>query len=123
MVGPSNAQLGERLASLEAKLDAQQSTLAALTRQDEEASRGRSRIYEGIEQIRLTLVTVNHRLDGLEATDRSISPTITEIRQLRERAVGAGTLGRWLWALGATLIGVAGWLAAAWTWMTGRPPP
>lgn len=123
MASASLAAVAERLASLEAKVDAMQVTQATLSRQDEEAARSRARIYEGIEAIKLTLVTVNHRLDVLDAADRAMQPSLAELRNLRERAAGAGTLGVWLWRFGGLLISFAAGIAAAWTAMTGRPPP
>lgn len=46
-----------------------------------------------------------------------------QVKTLRTKAEGAGTTGRWLLRVGITLVSFAGWLAAAYTQMTGRPPP
>lgn len=46
-----------------------------------------------------------------------------EVKTLRTKAQGAGTLGRWLLKAGGWLLSAAGGFAAAWTMLTGRPPP
>lgn len=46
-----------------------------------------------------------------------------KIKIMKERAIGAGTLGRWLLAAGSGVLGAAGGAAAVYTWLTGRPPP
>lgn len=46
-----------------------------------------------------------------------------EITTLRTKAQGAGTLGYWLLRFGGVVLGAAGGFAAAYTWLTGRPPP
>lgn len=45
-----------------------------------------------------------------------------EVKTLRTKAEGAGTLGRWLIRLGIGIVTVAGWIIGAYTWLTGRPP-
>jgi hypothetical protein len=39
------------------------------------------------------------------------------------QASGAGTAGGWLLKIGIGVVASAGWLAAAYTYLTGRPPP
>lgn len=46
-----------------------------------------------------------------------------EVRTLRNKAQGAGTLGRWLMQLGIGLVGFVGWIVGLYTYLTGRPPP
>lgn len=46
-----------------------------------------------------------------------------EVKTLRSKAEGAGTLGRWLIRVGIGVVTVAGWIIGAYTWLTGRPPP
>lgn len=46
-----------------------------------------------------------------------------QIRTLRSKAEGAGTLGRWLIRIGIGVVTAAGWFIGAYTWLTGRPPP
>jgi hypothetical protein len=46
-----------------------------------------------------------------------------DVVQMRERVMGAGTLGRWIWRLGTIIVSAAAGAAAAYTSLTGRPPP
>lgn len=46
-----------------------------------------------------------------------------EVRTLRSKAQGAGTLGRWLMQIGIGLVGFVGWFVGVYTYLTGRPPP
>jgi hypothetical protein len=46
-----------------------------------------------------------------------------EVTTLRTKAEGAGTAGMWLLKLGGWVLSAAGGFAAAWTLLTGRPPP
>lgn len=46
-----------------------------------------------------------------------------QIKTLRSKAEGAGTLGYWLIRIGIGVMTLAGWLIGAYTWLTGRPPP
>lgn len=55
----------------------------------------------------------------VEATER----VTVEVTTLRTKAEGAGTLGRWLLKAGGWVLAAAGGWAAAWTMLTGRPPP
>ncbi len=46
-----------------------------------------------------------------------------EVKTLRSKAEGAGTLGRWLIRIGIGVVTCAGWIIGAYTYMTGKPPP
>lgn len=46
-----------------------------------------------------------------------------EVKTLRTKAEGAGTVGRWLLRVGIGVVGFAGWAVGVYTWLTGRPPP
>lgn len=60
--------------------------------------------------------SIRHKVDGMEKVT-------VEVTTLRTKAQGAGTLGRWLLIAGGWLLSAAGGFAAAWTFVTGRPPP
>lgn len=46
-----------------------------------------------------------------------------DVTMMRTKAKGAGTLGRWLLTLGGWVISAAVSITAAWTYLTGKPPP
>lgn len=67
-------------------------------------------------QLEADMTAVKAKTDKLEsATD--------EVVVMRERALGAGTLGRWLLRIGGILLGAASGAAGVYYSMTGRPPP
>lgn len=73
----------------------------------------------------IALRTAHLETDVLAIKNRTADmQTITDdVVKLRERAIGAGTLGRWLLVAGGWIVGAASGAAAAYTWLTGRPPP
>jgi hypothetical protein len=115
--------MAERQVRLEEQLKAVVASLATLTQQGHEAAESRKRGYEAAEATRLEIVTIKHRLDGLERSLDAIRPTTVELERVRERVLFAGALGRWLWGLGKALISAAAGAAAYWYAMTGRSPP
>lgn len=62
------------------------------------------------------MLAVKNKVEGVEKVT-------VEVTSLRTKAEGAGTLGRWLLRAGGWLLSAAGGFAAAWTMLTGRPPP
>lgn len=62
------------------------------------------------------LMSVKKRVEDNESVT-------VEVRTLRNKAQGAGTLGRWLIRVGIGLVGFVGWAIGIWTYLTGRPPP
>ena len=67
-------------------------------------------------QVALLAGTINRKVETVEKiTD--------DVKTIRDQAAGAGTAGRWLIKVGVGVVATAGWLAAAYTHLTGRPPP
>lgn len=60
--------------------------------------------------------SLKNKVEGMEKVT-------VEVTTLRTKAEGAGTAGRWLIRLGIAILGFAGWVVGAYTWLTGRPPP
>lgn len=46
-----------------------------------------------------------------------------QVKTLRTKAEGAGTVGRWLLRAGIAIVSFAGWAVGIYTYWTGRPPP
>ena len=104
----------------ESKLDG----IASDMRESEDkADMSRANVHRRLDEVVLRtghleadMSTVKHKVEGME--------TVTDdIKIMRERARGAGTLGVWLWRIGGGILSAAGGFAAAYTWLTGRPPP
>lgn len=62
------------------------------------------------------VATLKNKVDGMEEVT-------VQVRTLRNKAQGAGMMGRWLLSAGGWILGAAGWLYGAYLWFTGRPPP
>jgi chromosome segregation ATPase len=78
-------------------------------------------LYQEQNELRNNMVEVRHRLGHLQEGLEAIKPTAAEYVKLRERVLG--TLGQWAWRAGGVVLAGAGWLAALYTYLTGRPPP
>lgn len=66
--------------------------------------------------IETDMLALKNKVEGMEKVT-------VEVTTLRTKAAGAGSAGRWLLRIGIALVSFAGWVAAAYTQMTGRPPP
>ncbi|MDH6265558.1 hypothetical protein M2360_000948 [Rhizobium sp. SG_E_25_P2] len=91
------------------------------------ASESRRRIYDRLEQQGSTLITVSHRMEGLEKAVAADSVTLSDFRETRAKAAAAGWVGGWLWRTGKYVLGAAAALyamrqdvAAWWHWFIGR---
>lgn len=94
-----------------------------LTDQGKEAAESPRRVYQAQEELRLEIVGIKNRLDGLEKSVEAIKPTSVEYQQVRDRVIFAGKLGGALWGVGKVILAAAAGAAAHWYSMTGRPPP
>ncbi|TJW52865.1 MAG: hypothetical protein E5X65_18230 [Mesorhizobium sp.] len=110
------ARLDERLKSIERML-------VDVVAGQKEAINGRRRGYEAQERTEREMIGINHRLTSVEKSVEAIRPTTVELERVRDRVVFAGSLGKFLWAIGKGLISAAAGAAAAYYAMTGRPPP
>lgn len=119
----SRGTMGERIAVVETKLETIISQLGEIARDLATASESRKKVYEAQESVGRQIMTLDHRIQTLEREVAAFAPTSANVERLRERAIGAGTLGRWLILLGGWLVGAAAGLMQAYTWLTGRPPP
>jgi len=67
-------------------------------------------------QVALLAGTISRKVESVEKiTD--------DVKTIHDQAAGAGTAGRWLIKIGIGVVATAGWLAAAYTHLTGTPPP
>src|SRR5690554_5037484 len=80
--------------------------------------------------VREELANIVLRQTHLEADVSSLKHKVeaheqvtVEIKTLRTKAEGAGTVGRWLIRFGIGIVTLAGWIVGGYTWLTGRPPP
>jgi chromosome segregation ATPase len=88
--------------------------LKTITEDMREARAARKAQYEQSERQNTTLTKIEHRLEKVETWITASDPTIAEYRTFRAQAQGAGTLGKWVWALAMASIGAVATLVATW---------
>lgn len=91
-----------------------QEQLRQITADNAEARAARKAQYEQNERQSETLLKIDHRLEKVELWITQSDPTITEFRNLKLQAMGAGRLGRGLWILAGASIGAAATIVATW---------
>lgn len=64
----------------------------------QQARDGRKQQYETLEAINRALLKIENRVQGVEEQLSRATPTIDEFITIKHKVVGAGLLGRWLWA-------------------------
>jgi len=97
--------------------------LEDIQRRLDSADISRAGIHDGmnsmvlrVSHIEADLTTVKRKVEGVEQVTE-------DVKKMRERAFGAGSAGVWLLRIGSAVLSFAAGLAAAYTWLTGRPPP
>ena len=100
----ANALIIDRLQALDARLAKIES---------DGAERGR-RLWEEVNSLRDMMIRQGHRLDVIENSFASAKPTIDDVKAMKEKAAGAGMLGRALWIFGGWLMAAAVWIYASW---------
>lgn len=102
------------------KVDAIKREMAA---SEQSSATSRANMHRRLDE--LVVRTTNIESDVLSTKNRldAVEKVTDDVETMRERAMGAGTLGRWLIRLGIGVVTLGGWLIGVYTWMTGRPPP
>lgn len=98
-----------KLDGIEGRLDKQDESRAVLHRRMDEVILRQTHLEADV-------ATLKNKVDGMEEVT-------VQVRTLRNKAQGAGMMGRWLLSAGGWILGAAGWLYGAYLWFTGRPPP
>ena len=96
--------MAEETAILTMILDRLSNIENRMERDKADASDSRRRVHEKLEQHSVVLITIEHRVNAVEKSVDSAAPTLKEYSEYRAKAIGAGTLGRFLWRAGAWLI-------------------
>lgn len=84
------ARLDERLKAIMSELDL--------------ARDGRKQQYEAIERIGLVLKGIEGRVENVEDSLARATPTLDEFIVIKHKVIGAGILGRWAWAVVASIL-------------------
>ncbi len=75
--------------------------------------RGR-RLWEEVNAIRETLIAQEHRMANMEKSVAGAQPTIDDVKAMKQKAAGAGWLGRMLWRIGGWVLAGAVGIYASW---------
>ena len=70
-----------------------------------EAKERRRKQYKTQEELNYTLLSINNRLTAVEQSIAESAPTLREFVEYKHKVIGAGLMGKWLWAVGGVLIG------------------
>lgn len=79
----------------------------AVLTQLERADSGRKQQYDKMEELNRSIHKVESRVESVEKTLSVATPAIDEFMIIKHKVVGAGIVGRWLWGIGGTLLGIA----------------
>lgn len=96
---------------------------------DEAGSERGRRIWEKLNEQDKTLALLDHRFTGLETAVNGQAITLAEYQKMKQKAEGAGWLGKKLWLAGGVVIAFASYIYSGWTtiattlkWLIGRVP-
>jgi HAMP domain-containing protein len=93
-----------------------ESTVTTMTRQwrdqDEKASLGRRDLHHKIDAMRDELQRLDARVTTAIDDIAEMKPTVQEVKDARQQAVGAGKASIWLWRLVMFMSGGAAWVIA-----------
>lgn len=77
----------------------------------------RRRMHEKLDGHEKMLWGLDHRMETMEKAVTTTSPVFTEYMALKQRAIGAGMVGRWLWWIGGLVLSAAASAAAVYGWL------
>lgn len=70
------------------------------------AREGRKEQYETTEAMRMSLQSLDNRVEQVEKSLASTTPTLNEFVAMKNKVAGAGFAGRYVWMWGGAIIGV-----------------
>ncbi|MFN3549604.1 MAG: DUF1515 family protein [Mesorhizobium sp.] len=87
------------------------------------ANESRANVHRRLDDIVERTAHLENSVAAVTKTLEEVEEVTVKVKTMRAKAQGAGTLGYWLLKLGGIVLSAAGGFAAAYTWLTGRPPP
>lgn len=112
--------LGATMHMMNVKVDA---LVADLHTAEEHSNKSRAAVHRRLDEVVDRTAKLEGAVAAVERTMGEVQSVTDGVKKMRERALGAGTLGHWLIRIGGVILSAAGGFAAAYTWLTGRPPP
>jgi cyanate lyase len=90
--------------STEVQMARMDERLQQILREMELSRDGSKQQYEKLENINQSVALLETRVKGVEDGLNKASPTIDEFITIKHKVVGAGLLGKWVWAFGGGLL-------------------
>ena len=90
---------------------------------EQKSDTSRANVHRRLDEATNRMGILEGSVAAIESTIAEVQSVTDDVKKMREQARGAGTMGKVLMRIGIALLAAAGWLAAAYTQMTGRPPP
>jgi len=87
------------------------------------ADDSRAVVHRRLDEVSERTVHLENEVHSMRREMEGMQAVTDDVTKLRERAVGAGTLGRGLLILGGWIVGAASGAGVVYPWITGRPPP
>lgn len=89
----------------------------------EEANKSRGEVHRRLDDLVDRTAKLESDTSTVKSKVEAMEEVTIEVTTMRSKAEGAGTLGRWLLNVGGWVISAAVSIVAAYTWLTGKPPP
>lgn len=87
------------------------------------SSESRANVHRRLDDLVMRTTHLESDMSATKNKVEGMEKVTVEVTTLRTKAEGAGTLGYWLLRAGGFILSAAGGFAAAYTYLTGRPPP
>lgn len=78
--------------------------------QEASASQGRRDLHQKFEALRAEVHTMATQVAGALKDIAHLKPIVNEVENAKQRAIGAGMLGKALWAVGGAMVAAGVWL-------------
>lgn len=73
----------------------------------QEAAASRKQQYRSMEEMRLSIQSISHRVEAVETTLTKNAPALSEYTEIKNKIIGAGLFGKWIWMAAGALLGFA----------------
>lgn len=91
---------------LEVQLARLEEQMKTLFRMMEQENASKSSIYKELQSLSTNVTSISHRMVNVESSLANNAPTIEEFITIKHKMVGAGLMGKWIWAIAGGLIGL-----------------
>ena len=83
----------------------------------------RANVHRRLDEVVMRTTHLEADVQAVKVKIERVEEVTDDVTQLRTKAAGAGTLGRWLIRIGIAVVGLAGWAVGIYTTDSAKPPP